>query len=774
MTTLTEALINAGLPSAQASVIAEALSGGSTSTQKFIEALILSGVDAEAAQLLATNIGGGGGLPSGAVSSLGLDAQNRLVGPTGVLLDVEAANRAVSEDGLKWISLPKTGDASATLNNLIAEFAAEKRELRIGPGDFNFDGPIYWRSGMRLHLHPNARFIRQFTPGGGIAAFVDQLDRSTEVTDVEWTGGQIVQGATAYGGNVIGGRLRRASIRRLTIDGYGSPTQSGRAVSAIMHDSFISRLRAINPEQRVGVGGIRLLGGTNTLVSKCYVVSGDDCFQFVPAVSGQYGNESTSHCWYVDCHGISTHAKLATVANTDRNETILSPLSNSIRDSGFVRVHGTHYGVGVQVDVSGDTSGDIRNIVVQDMQADMSASQTGAMSSILVTVDDGTSGGFNGGGIDGLHIIRGRFTGSRKQTLSIIDQTTVAGDKLRNITCTARLGKPRDTDKTVDVQACVNLKLSGEIEGHPESTGVVKLGGIGKRVTAQMDASVSGIGGGAGHIATGFGLQVFSGVESAVVSSVFTPTTEYVTNDSRAVQVNAGVSGVFIQASDGSKLTAAKRLRVTSNGAAFESYTVKDSAGLLSTEKSPARLPSKTFDWVVPLPPFVAANTTAVPAVDVAYLVPVFVNEDISIDTIGFRVVTAAAAGGVARVGIWRNEAGQPSTCVAVSDVIATTTAGAVTGAISTSMTPGWYWIGVVCSGALPATKAIASSSPALGVTVGAPSIGVAIPGGLNAEFAGISAALAYSSLSSLPSLAAVSVTRLSAAAVPIVSWRIA
>ena len=56
MATLTEALINAGLSSAQANVIADKLNGGSTSTEQFIEALILAGVDAEAAQLLATNI----------------------------------------------------------------------------------------------------------------------------------------------------------------------------------------------------------------------------------------------------------------------------------------------------------------------------------------------------------------------------------------------------------------------------------------------------------------------------------------------------------------------------------------------------------------------------------------------------------------------------------------------------------------------------------------------------------------------------------------------
>lgn len=99
MATLTEALINAGLSSAQANVIAARFSNSPPSTQAFQEALILAGVDAEAAVLLAANIGAV--LPEGAVGAASFDSQGQLLNQSGevVLTGAEVAGaKAVAAD----------------------------------------------------------------------------------------------------------------------------------------------------------------------------------------------------------------------------------------------------------------------------------------------------------------------------------------------------------------------------------------------------------------------------------------------------------------------------------------------------------------------------------------------------------------------------------------------------------------------------------------------------------------------------------------------------
>lgn len=89
MGALAQQLALAGLSNAVAGVIENALGASSSVTgQQLSEALVQAGLDNEAADVLAARILA---LPNGAVSSVGLNESGALVGPSGVVLDLGAA-----------------------------------------------------------------------------------------------------------------------------------------------------------------------------------------------------------------------------------------------------------------------------------------------------------------------------------------------------------------------------------------------------------------------------------------------------------------------------------------------------------------------------------------------------------------------------------------------------------------------------------------------------------------------------------------------------------
>lgn len=122
-----------------------------------------------------------------------------------------------------------------------------------------------------------------------------------------------------------------------------------------------------------GNGGIRYLGGQGFRCFGAWVVSGDDCFQFVPA-----GNETDTMFdqsivdgWYIGCTGISTKSKVLVVGTQSGAAAAGVPtMTCSVTDSGFKSCSGL--GALPVIIQNLNSTGNISRILVEDCLIDHS------------------------------------------------------------------------------------------------------------------------------------------------------------------------------------------------------------------------------------------------------------------------------------------------------------------------------------------------------------------------------------------------------------------
>jgi len=107
--------------------------------------------------------------------------------------------------------------------------------------------------------------------------------------------------------------------------------------------------------------------------------------------------------------------------------------------------------------------------------------------------------------------------------------------------------------------------------------------------------------------------------------------------------------------------------------------------------------------------PVIATTSTTLPAIDTLWALPMILTQTTKFDTITFRVTTNSTAGGVARVGIYRDNGNMyPGALIFDSGSIATDS-GTVKDTTITSglqiFPPGMYWGAIVFGTAAPQTK---------------------------------------------------------------------
>lgn len=125
-------------------------------------------------------------------------------------------------------------------------------------------------------------------------------------------------------------------------------------------------------------------------------------------------------------------------------------------------------------------------------------------------------------------------------------------------------------------------------------------------------------------------------------------------------------------------------------------------------------------------------NTATVGTTVISYQ-PVCVGKKGVLTSLSFYVAGAGAGGSTARVAIYRNGTGQPTTLLQESGTLATSSTGLKTYTLSPSLTlsPGWYWLGFQTSSATPTytTHNPAGAVPLLGWN------GVGVPAAITAYF---------------------------------------
>lgn len=143
----------------------------------------------------------------------------------------------------------------------------------------------------------------------------------------------------------------------------------------------------------------------------------------------------------------------------------------------------------------------------------------------------------------------------------------------------------------------------------------------------------------------------------------------------------------------------------------------------------------------------VGSNLTL--AINRLYAVPFRLNASTTFDRIGIDVATAAAAGGVARLGIFASDAAGalPGTLILDAGTVAIDTTGGKSITISQLLAAGVYWLAVVEQTATGAAlRAIVSYDPLIPYPTGASMFtGTAAPGGVSSGVTSFSGALSSS-----------------------------
>lgn len=163
----------------------------------------------------------------------------------------------------------------------------------------------------------------------------------------------------------------------------------------------------------------------------------------------------------------------------------------------------------------------------------------------------------------------------------------------------------------------------------------------------------------------------------------------------------------------------------------------------------------------------------AIAAVDTLYLYPFFIEEDIGIDQLYFRVNTAGAGSSV-KGGIYRDLSGRPEGDPIVVDNtgVSSASTGLKTLSISTAyVTRGWYWAATKSTGTLPRCVSIAGTTLWASSRIGSTSADVLVNGATN-QISGLSIVDAYAS--NLPNLTGAVFTLVTGtdAGIPILAFR--
>jgi hypothetical protein len=265
-----------------------------------------------------------------------------------------------------YSSLQQAFDESAAAGEVL--LVAERHAL---------DEPVSVPSGLRLSLAAGGEIIRTFSTNPDMhTALLKNPVLNRAIADVVISGtGKLGAADLSLDGVIIGLYGDDIRIEGITVDGY-----VGSALKIGGDRNRVTGFRAINSSGKSGAEGIRVIGGDGFVAQNCYVDSGDDAFQFVPAAdptSGWY-DQSISNASFVDCRGRSRFARLLAVA------LVVPPAVNaahgggkgmtaSITNIAFTRCTGLGGRRGLVV-INDDSKGDIDGVTFTDCSIDMQSS----------------------------------------------------------------------------------------------------------------------------------------------------------------------------------------------------------------------------------------------------------------------------------------------------------------------------------------------------------------------------------------------------------------
>ena len=234
--------------------------------------------------------------------------------------------------------------SATVIQDLINSTAGTGNPAHVGPGVYMADGSVNLQSDVTLILDPATIIRRNFATSD---ATLGQSDPTTKIVNVRVIGGQVDNAGTNPGPpiSLYGDNISISTMQVLNF--YPGDKISGDGITITGNDNKLSGLRVVTACQTTGAGGIRMAGGNNFLCSNCYVSSGDDALQFVPAapINGHANeNVSITNSQYVNCVGISAAARACAVFLENRSTS--TAMTANITNCAFIGIRGRGGSVG--------------------------------------------------------------------------------------------------------------------------------------------------------------------------------------------------------------------------------------------------------------------------------------------------------------------------------------------------------------------------------------------------------------------------------------------
>ena len=232
---------------------------------------------------------------------------------------------------------------------------------------------------LAIIVHPNARLEMDYTPGsqGGLVQNADvagaaantNRPKRIRIEGGSWgvpytAAADLSASATTRGGNIVNLICDDLHLFNMRFEGLGP---AGRFYVGLGDRVTIDNCWMAYSLKATGSGGVRYGGGSRLLVRNCFILSGDDACQVVPASVGPTINIDVGDVTFQDCIGGSWAARWLVVGVGDRTDGPY--LSGAVRSSGVATystvnksgapvAHGLRVGASISASGSSDPSFD--------------------------------------------------------------------------------------------------------------------------------------------------------------------------------------------------------------------------------------------------------------------------------------------------------------------------------------------------------------------------------------------------------------------------------
>jgi len=619
------------------------------------------------------------------------------------------------------------------LNSTIASISGTDYELVINSPVVKLGAQLVLKDDVFISMEKGCYFLRAFTTTGTNGLIAPTSGTTADRVFLE--GIKVVNtNYTSYTGNIFAIKGNDCTLIRCEVEKYGA----GRFISVQGDRCTIISAKATDPNLTTGVGGIRLLSGTDFFCAFAQVDSGDDTYQMVPA-SNLDG--TIRRAMYYCCRGSTSSGKFMVAGLSLHNDgdTAGSSMTGSITDSAFVGMRGHDCNKALRIK-NEDSEGEISNILVMDCDVDMTGSdEVDAAEVISGGVDYAVSGvrirnliirnPYNGvlqvnsddGAVNGLNIDGLTWDKPSITTNAAVQIKGVTDGSMRNVSGYCNGGEGVQIGPSDANSRTYNFHIDSSIRilDVPASKAAVKF----FRAT---NCSVDGLiaveaSGASGSI----GVSLTSNAANCVIgwrndlSGVDTSVSDSGTATARVART---FSAARKPTTTDDVTTGATALSTWLDTAKNVTYICRDATASAAVWIRQAGHPGyRTGRYYSTIHGSGTALQT-IGAVDTIYAYPFLVREKVTISGLALRVGTIGTASS------WKGAiyAADPATTLPIGAATAadntgtaTTSLGASLSAMAVTLQPGWYWVMQKHTGTLPQCTVVAQANFSIDELIG-------------------------------------------------------